>query len=516
MKNQNLAVWRICLLALIMSLLIVSVGCRHVDDSDSELIELSLADNIYGVIIPTASGYETAPLSEFEVIGYAKETQSGKRVKGSWSFAQDQDGIPSEKLIPEEGKSYTIVFTPENSAELYSVLTTEIVPEIIECAPTFYEFSAQDVHALYSGELTFGDININKGTIFPSGSINWLDEKGHVIDSTSPITKGKDYRWQFVADGSDGLVGIEKGWTMEGRYTPWPSFISGTQQEKHGNITYSVYVPDGYDPNKSAPLYIYLHGCGSTIGSAFEETRMKSIADAGDFLVLMPQQSGKNSARKCWNWFTAQNSTRLGGEPEQVIEILNSVCESFSVDKDKIFVGGLSAGGYFANTLAATYPDVFSGVMVNAGGAYFVARSYAEGVEQMTVGLEAASGQSIAELADEIYAQMGSYAKLVPMVVVQGLADEKVYPQNGFDTAQCWAEVMHRIDENISTEPIVIYGEAYGGTYTLYTYYNEATAEAVIKLYMVDGLEHTYARGAMKSPDAVKESFDFFMQFNND
>lgn len=513
MKNKNLLL-RMLPVALLLLLVLALSGCGN--SQNAQLTQLALLEAPYGQQLPTAVGYYGAPLSTYKLSGTAVVAGSQKEVAGAWQFADDQRGGSAAALVPEVGTAYTAIFIPESGAENYSVLTADIVPEILNSTPTYRELTASDVNALITGELVMDDMELAQGTIYPSGTLSWLDEAGTPVDGTSPLKKGAVYTWQFVADGSDGLIGIDKGWMMEGRVTLWPSFIAGESREAHGNIPYRVYVPDGYVPGENVPVYMYLHGCGGTIGSALQYTGIDDLAQEHNFLVVMPQQSEQNSKNKCWNWFkssptTAGNVARLGGEPESLVAILRDVCTDFSVDEEKIFVGGLSAGGYMANIMAATYPDVFSGVMINAGGAYFTGRTYNEAIGQMDVGAESASGQSIAQLADEIWAQMGENARVVPMVVVQGTADTTVCPQNGLDAAQCWAEVLHRIDENISTQPQITNGEANGGTYTLYTYYDEVHGEPVIQLYMVDGLRHMFATAMMKSPNAVEVSYRFFL-----
>lgn len=453
---------------------------------------------------PAASGSDTAPLSAFEGNGTVLD-ENGTAVAGTWRFAADQDGMSSDTILPEKDTAYTAVFLPSADPQCYTQLTAEIVPEIVKSKPEFHLPTTGDLNALFGGELTLADLGLNRGNIYPSGTIRWLDENGQELSGKTVIERNKVYTWSYVSD--DQTLSLQESVTL------WPSFLPG--ETVCGNISYKLYVPDSYTPGQKLPLYLYLHGCGVSIDAVLTQAGLNAFAEENDCLVLLPQQSKLNNKSGCWNWFepdrnTTGNLTRSGGEPERLMTLLSEVRACCSVDSDSIYVGGISAGGYMANVLAVTYPDIFSGVMVNSGGAYCSNRTALEAFSQMYTGVEAASGMTVPELAEDAWSHMGEYARVVPMVIVQGTKDNMVVYQNGLDAAKCWAETLRKIDASISTEPVVTTGEANGSTYTLYTYYNEKTNQPVILLYMVDEFGHMYATPAAKAPDIMQISFDLF------
>ena len=119
---------------------------------------------------------------------------------------------------------------------------------------------------------------------------------------------------------------------------------------------YLVSYPDGYkeNPNKKYPLLMFLHGRSiqgndlekvKSYGVIYEIIRGLKI----DFIVIAPQcQSGWNS--------------------DKLIEVLDYAEATYRVDKKKVYLTGMSMGGYGAWYLAGAYPDRFAACAPVAGG----------------------------------------------------------------------------------------------------------------------------------------------------
>ncbi len=59
---------------------------------------------------------------------------------------------------------------------------------------------------------------------------------------------------------------------------------------------YILYLPDGYDPEKPAPLVLAFHGGGGNSKQALKHYRWNPLADRHGFVVCYP-----NAANKHWN-----------------------------------------------------------------------------------------------------------------------------------------------------------------------------------------------------------------------
>ncbi|MDX1764821.1 MAG: PHB depolymerase family esterase [bacterium] len=139
-----------------------------------------------------------------------------------------------------------------------------------------------------------------------------------------------------------------------------------------GNIRMYIYVPHNIHPN--APLVISLHGCRQD-AETYSHAGWMALADRWKFYLVFPEQSRKNNAYRCWNWFQAEDTRRGRGEIASIVQMIRKMKSDYAIDDQRIFVEGLSAGGWMVPVLLAAYPDIFAGGATNAGGPAFCASS---------------------------------------------------------------------------------------------------------------------------------------------
>ncbi len=129
-----------------------------------------------------------------------------------------------------------------------------------------------------------------------------------------------------------------------------------------GNVTdgrkYLLFLPDGYNEQKSWPMILFLHGAGER-GDDLELVKMhgppKIVEEKKDFpfIVVSPQCPEKSSWTK---------------EKEFLKELLDDIEARYNVDKDRIYLTGLSMGGFGTWSLACMYPERFAAIVPICGG----------------------------------------------------------------------------------------------------------------------------------------------------
>lgn len=125
-------------------------------------------------------------------------------------------------------------------------------------------------------------------------------------------------------------------------------------------LDYLLYLPDGYESSdEEYPLILFLHGSGER-GDSVNLVKVHGppkIADMEglDFIVVSPQ---------CKSFDRWQSEIYL----QFLSNLLDEVEKEYRVDKDRIYLTGLSMGGYGTWSLAAKYPDRFAAIAPVCGG----------------------------------------------------------------------------------------------------------------------------------------------------
>jgi poly(hydroxyalkanoate) depolymerase family esterase len=146
-------------------------------------------------------------------------------------------------------------------------------------------------------------------------------------------------------------------------------FLTRTFSCKAGSRTYRLYIPN-HKPNRQRPLLIMLHGCKQNPSDFAVGTRMNTFAEAHGMLVAYPAQTRSANPSACWNWFNPRHQRPGKGEPAIIAGLTEEIINSHDIDRKKVFVAGLSAGGAMAVVMGETYPQLFSAVGVHSGLPY--------------------------------------------------------------------------------------------------------------------------------------------------
>ncbi|WOS62436.1 extracellular catalytic domain type 1 short-chain-length polyhydroxyalkanoate depolymerase [Sinorhizobium fredii] len=136
-----------------------------------------------------------------------------------------------------------------------------------------------------------------------------------------------------------------------------------------GSRSYRLYVPASA-PDRPRGLVVMLHGCTQDPEDFAAGTGMNAVAETHGLAVAYPRQSGADNTSSCWNWFRPADQMRDGGEPSIIAGITKEIMAEFGLDRDRVFVAGLSAGGAMAAVMGETYPDLYSAAGIHSGLPY--------------------------------------------------------------------------------------------------------------------------------------------------
>ncbi len=368
-----------------------------------------------------------------------------------------------------------------------------------------------------ASDTTFG----TPGDVVPAGRAPpIIDAKAESIDETDrPLfgaaTSAQPHRFGALRALLD-RVKRRSGFGLRGLRQPAPvstpdivpaggKFIAATYSNSAGTRAYKLYIPSRYQ-GQALPLIVMLHGCTQSPDDFAAGTRMNLIAEEQTCFVVYPAQPSDANPAKCWNWFRLTDQRRGRGEPSLVAGITRQVMREYSVDPQRVYIGGLSAGAAAAAVMGATYPDLYAAIGVHSGLACGAANDLPSAFVAMRQGdLAAASGSGdIARVLRE--------GPAVPTIVFHGDQDTTVHPRNG-------DHVIAQSMRTTSSQKTVHRGRVPGGHSYTRTIHADPSGRAILEHWEIHGAGHAWSGGSPagsytdpRGPDAAREMLRFFLE----
>lgn len=126
-----------------------------------------------------------------------------------------------------------------------------------------------------------------------------------------------------------------------------------------GELSYLIYLPKDYSATNGQhwPLMLFLHGSGergTDVQRAAIHGPLKLVREGREFpfIIIAPQCPEK----ELW-------------QSEPLMQLLDRVAEKYAVDTKRIYLTGLSMGGYGAWALGLRHPEKFAALVPICGGA---------------------------------------------------------------------------------------------------------------------------------------------------
>jgi len=263
-----------------------------------------------------------------------------------------------------------------------------------------------------------------------------------------------------------------------------------------GTLRYRLYVPSGYR-GKPVPLVVMLHGCKQGPEDFAAGTRMNKFAEELNFLTAYPEQPATANVSRCWNWFLPEHQRRGAGEASLIAGVTEQVMRERAIDRSRVYIAGLSAGGAAAAIMASAYPDLYAAVGVHSGLVCGAAHDIASAFGAMRHGIR----------SDVLRRQR----HVVPTIVFHADDDRTVNPRNG-------EHIIKQAAADMQLQRTVETGYVPGGRAYSRTCYVDRSGAVVLEAWTIHGGGHAWAGGSPyasytdpRGPDATREMTKFFL-----
>jgi predicted peptidase len=138
-------------------------------------------------------------------------------------------------------------------------------------------------------------------------------------------------------------------------------------------LPYRLLLPDNYDKSKKYPLVLFLHGAGER-GDDNEKQLVHGVPEFAKeenrkkypCILIAPQCP---TGLKWGDWTLKEPFSKTPTEPNRLaLELVDAIQKEYSVDPKRIYVTGLSMGGFGTWDLISRHPEKFAAAVPICGG----------------------------------------------------------------------------------------------------------------------------------------------------
>jgi poly(hydroxyalkanoate) depolymerase family esterase len=264
-----------------------------------------------------------------------------------------------------------------------------------------------------------------------------------------------------------------------------------------GALRMFTYLPPGL-PRRPA-LVVVLHGCGQNAAGYDHGAGWSTLARRYGFALLMPQQQEINNANTCFNWFNPDDTAREQGEAASIRRMIEKMAYDNNINRRRIYVTGLSAGGAMTSVMLATYPEVFAAGAVIAGLPFGIAGN----VREALTGMMASPSRPARELGDLVRNASEHRGPWPKLSVWHGSEDRTVHPGNADEIVKQWLD-LHGLPEAPMSEATV-------DGYPHQVWWN-AEGQTVVESYTISGMAHGTPIGLADSDERYGAAGAFLIE----
>lgn len=198
----------------------------------------------------------------------------------------------------------------------------------------------------------------------------------------------------------------------------------GYKQGVHQGMRYGFFKPSSYNSKNAYPLIVYLHGSTDTLSrnlSWYHDVVQKE----NPCFILSPKTTESNQG---WgNTWEDKHAPAM----EKTLSLLDSLTNKYSIDKNRLYIYGISMGGFGTFSALTKQPAKFAGAYAVCGGSDVAAAS---------------------KIVTPLWIFHGAEDDVVPVRLSKNVYDEMIKKGNKRVRYTEYPGVKHNSWENVSQE----------------------------------------------------------------
>jgi poly(hydroxyalkanoate) depolymerase family esterase len=302
--------------------------------------------------------------------------------------------------------------------------------------------------------------------------------------------------------------------------------VFGGVIERGDVYRYAVYAPSSVGWRSPAPLVVVLHGCEETAAEVAAASGFDQVARRRGFIVLYPDGDAVDEVNGgCWKGIWEPGAEgRDRGDAGAIAEMTRAVASRWHIDAGRIYVIGISAGGYETAILGADYPDLYAAIGIHSGAAY----------DDAALGCASVGGRHVNATTDALaraaLVAMAGRARVMPVIVIHGDRDGRVPYGCGREALSQWLLTDDLVLERehhplLPTTPTrVSHAVVTGGHPYTVASYADSSGCVIAQFWSVHGMGHFWSGGSSdpswstysdpRGPSAAGASWAFFSHWS--
>ncbi len=174
-----------------------------------------------------------------------------------------------------------------------------------------------------------------------------------------------------------GICSVVSAQNAKAVQKTWDASLESLTFEKDGNkLPYRFMKPAKVEEGKTYPLVIFLHGAGERGTDNKAQLRhgiqdiIKLGAEKHPFFMLVPQcPNGKKWVEVDWGAASHTMPEQLSVPFTLLFELLGKIEKENPIDQKRIYIMGISMGGFGTWDAISRFPDKFAAAVPVCGGA---------------------------------------------------------------------------------------------------------------------------------------------------